>query len=189
LLAHAGSNWARLAPTLRYRVQEDAWEVDGELITTTKLVPDGECELEAEELVGKRPTPTKTERAAEAIVAKLAEGSCPSREVKAEVMAAVRCGLDTVDRAATALRTQGVLGSTGSGPVTTWYLLTKPPDPEPPESGGGSNASPNTRASNKPPPDPGSSGSGGSDEAVWNGSGGSDRARVEEELLRRERRS
>src|SRR5262249_28588076 len=100
------------------------------------------------------------------------------------------CGLDTVDRAATGLRVQGVLGRSGSGPATTWYLLNQPPDPKPPESGGGLafGSTEPKELDSKPPPDLWSQRSGGSDQAVWNGSGDDDRARVEQELARRERR-
>jgi hypothetical protein len=185
VLAHAGSNWARLAKTQRYRIEEVLLEEEGETITTTRLVYEGESDLEAEELVGKQSPPNKTERAAAAILDELDGGERPSRDVKAAVMKAISCGLDTVDRAATDLRVHGALASSGSGPATTWSLLGKPPDLELPESGGGSK--PASTKENRPPPDPDSPISGGSDQAVWNGFGG-DRERALQELARRERR-
>jgi hypothetical protein len=191
LLAHAGSNWARLAPTQRYHLEEVTFEEEGEPITTTKLVLDGESDIEAAELVGKQSAPTKTERAAEAILAKLDDGQQhPPSDVKTAVMEVVRCRRDTVERAAADLRARGVLRSSGNGPATTWHLLDQSPDPELPESGGYSDfgsRKPNKQPE-KQPPDQEIRESGDSDQAVWNGSDGDDRARVEEELARRERR-
>ena len=87
LLAHAASNWAKRAPTLRYRLEVVSWAQDGQAITTTKLVADGESEYSAEELIAPRRTreSTKTELAEDAICQALQNGPRLSSEVKATV--------------------------------------------------------------------------------------------------------
>jgi hypothetical protein len=129
LLAHAASNWSRRAPTLRYRLDVVSWLEDGEGIVTTKLVADGESDYSAEELVSRprKPEPTKTDLAGDAICEALQAGPRLSSEVKIEVARAVGCGHATIERAASELRLAQVLGSTGNSSATHWHLLVDQP--------------------------------------------------------------
>ena len=131
LLAHAASNWAKRAPTLRYRLEVVSWAQDGQAITTTKLVADGESEYSAEELIVSRRSrePTKTDLCEDAICQALLNGPRLSSEVKIEVARVVDCKHATIERAATELRLAQVLGSAGNGPATCWHLLSEPPQP------------------------------------------------------------
>jgi hypothetical protein len=131
LLAHAASNWARRAPTLRYRIEVVSWQEDGETITTTRLASEGESEYSAEELIASsRPRePTKTELAEDAICQALQEGPRLSSEVKAAAISVAECSLVTAERAALQLRITQVIGSSGNGPATRWHLLSQPLQP------------------------------------------------------------
>jgi hypothetical protein len=194
LLAHAASNWAKRAPTLRYRIEVVSWVEDGERITTTKLVADGESELSAEELIApaRRKEPKKTDLAEHAICKELQDGPRLSSEVKAAAMAAAGCALMTVERAAMQLRLAQVIGRTGNTSATQWFLLSDSHHPPPEHDDERSESPLRARARTE-----GDSNFfqhhaqgvlAGIDEGSQNGPvEDNDRARVEEELRRRER--
>jgi hypothetical protein len=194
LLAHAGSNWAKLAPTQGYRVEEHTFENEqGLTIVTTKLVLEGESDLTAEELVGKRPAPTKSERATEEILSALENGPRPASEIKDEVSDGIGCASSTIERVARDLRARGQLRSSGEGSATTWYAVKQHHHPPPADDGG-------VWTPVKTPVNMGFSGpsehhhhperrdDGVSDDGVENGQP-SDRERVEAELQGRKRRT
>ena len=196
LLAHAASNWGERSTTLRYRIEEVSWEEDGQQIRTSKVVPDGESDLTAEQLIAPHRSrePSKVELAEDAICEALEAGPRLSSEVKTTVSQAVDCRHATIERAATELRLAQVLGSSGSGPATRWFLLTEPPQPPPKreeEEVQIQTDTPSNRgrgSEEELPPPQLSEEPEEVREAVWNGFGADDRARVEEELRRRERR-
>ena len=123
LLAHAKSNWSKLAPTLRYRQELVELEDDGRFDTTMVLRPDGESDLRASELVGRQRAEGKLETAVEVIVAALSEGPRPSREVKEEVRDEVGCSHATIERAVGQLRATGGLEITHTGKQTYWRIV------------------------------------------------------------------
>jgi hypothetical protein len=127
LVAHAKSNWAELAPTLRYRVEAATVWQDDKTFATSRLVPEGTSELAAEELVGRRKDAGKTRDAMAEILEALGDGAPHlSREVKRDVREEVGCGLRTVERAAEELVARGELVTEGETSSTTWQL---PPTP------------------------------------------------------------
>jgi hypothetical protein len=126
LLAHVGSNWAGIASTLRYVRKTACWQEGLETIEASYLVPDGESDYKAKDLVGRREKePTKQGQAEDAICEALADGPRLSSAVKAEVMLKLSCKHATVERAATELRFSGVLTSSGHGSATYWRLATE----------------------------------------------------------------
>jgi RecA-family ATPase len=130
LVAHAKFNWAQLAATLRYKIQAESFLADDDTIETSRLIEDGESDLTAEQLVGKRKDAGKVADAMEAIKDALADGPRPSSDVKREVQEEVECSVATVKRAAERLRRDGVLTSSGETSNTTWLIsLSKMNEP------------------------------------------------------------
>jgi hypothetical protein len=200
LLAHAASNWARRAPTLRYRLEVVSWLEDGRGVTTTKLVLEGESAYSAEELIRapRHREPSKTDLAEDAICDALQAGPRLSAEVKTEVALAVECKHATIERAASELRLAQVLGSSGHSQATLWFLLNQPPHPSPKheeeEAGTPLRARARDGGDAQPPPPHVSEGPEEAGEAAQNGPGSPVyharmRALVEEELRRRGKRS
>jgi hypothetical protein len=139
LVAHAKSNWAQLAPTLAYEIEPETIIVGDEIIETSRLAARGESDLTAEQLVGKRKEPGKTQEAADEILEVLADGQPRlSQEVKREVREAVGCGLRTVERAAEMLRADGKIGAGGDTTATVWQLPPSTPATSLAQDGGGS---------------------------------------------------
>jgi AAA domain len=133
LLAHAKSNWGRLAATVRYAVEGASILADDDIIETSRLVEQGESGRTAEDLVGRQRSPSKLEEAKATIVAALVDGPRPSSDVKAEVAVDVECGHATIERAAQDLRRAGKLVATGSTTRMMWSLqLSSSNSPHPP---------------------------------------------------------
>jgi hypothetical protein len=122
LVAHAKSNWAQLAATLRYEIEQESFLVGEDIIETSRLVARGESDLSAEQLVGKHKEPSKLDEAMGAIKAALTGGARLASEVRLEVQQAVDCGSRTIARAAEELRAKGMLASEGGTSAAIWQL-------------------------------------------------------------------
>ena len=86
VLAHPASNLGLEAASLACRIEAREVDADdGERIETSRLVIVGECETQAHDLLAGAhiEQPGELEEAVEFLEGQLAEGECPSREVKA----------------------------------------------------------------------------------------------------------
>jgi len=124
ILAHVASNWGSYAPSLAVHVETREVDVDdGSRTEVGYLVIDGETTVGVEELQRESSEDGSDRR--EAIIAALAGGPRPSRDVKAEVAQELGCSRKTVERAAMEMVGAGELDRTESGfPATsTWELV------------------------------------------------------------------
>jgi hypothetical protein len=132
VLAVGKSNHAGMVPTLEFRIEICHFELNGKTFRDVRAVDWTDSDIDLDEAmrasmgVHDRES-SKAEEAADAICEALQAGPRGSAEVKAEVMAKIGCALKTVDRAASELRDDRVLGSFGAGKATTWHLLSEAP--------------------------------------------------------------
>ncbi len=128
VLVHVASNWGRYAPTLAASVQAREVDLDdGSRTEVGYLQITGECDIGVEDLQ-RGADENGGADVDEAIFELLADGSKPSREVKARVVAELGCGKRTVERAAERMAARGELAieSGGFPRTTTWRSTVAP---------------------------------------------------------------
>jgi hypothetical protein len=127
VLVHAASNWGKYAPSLAARVESRLVPVDdGSTADVGYLNVLGETTISVDDI--QRGRDDDGESVEEAIIAALAGGSRPSREVKQTVKSETGCGLRTVERAASRMVGRDELTITKGGfpPTSTWSLALAP---------------------------------------------------------------
>ena len=134
VLIHVASNWGRYAPSVGFEIESrDVVVDDGSTADVGFLKVTGEVDIGIEDV--QRGADDDRVSTVDAITMELADGECPSLEVKEAVAKRVSCSLKTVERHAMKMRDDGELevdphgASEGRGQIesrtTTWALVKK----------------------------------------------------------------
>jgi hypothetical protein len=124
VLVHVRGNWGRLSPTLSAQVGDaEIMLDDGTPTKIGRLRITGESDITVEDLQGRKDE-TSRDEVEETLLAALADGEKPSREVKAQVRRETSCSDSTVKRAAARLKERGdlVQDDVGYPRRTVWRL-------------------------------------------------------------------
>jgi AAA domain len=127
ILVHAKANWGKYAPSLACHVETRWVHEDGEKIETSRLVIDGERDVQPEDLVNANSGNDRMDRevAAEWLTDHLADGQRhPSEDVKKAAKAA-DISMRTLHRARKVLPIE--VDKHGFPPRTHWRLTSVPP--------------------------------------------------------------
>jgi hypothetical protein len=132
IVLHAKSNWGALAPTLAARIEGRTVQQpnNADTIATSRLIITGTSSVTVEQF-NRSSDDAPARDVEEAILAALADGPQPSREVKPRVAAELGISRRTIERASTRLaRADELIVTEGGFPrTTTWEL---PPAVAPP---------------------------------------------------------